>query len=67
MSTARRQKRAFQRAYAKHQDKMLLQHRMNPTVRDISEFDNIPVGEDFKQEVNKILEKAVYETTATSN
>ena len=67
MSIARRQKRAFQRAYAKHQHKMLLQHRMNPTVKDISVFDNMPVGESFIKEVDKILEKAVYETTVTSN
>ena len=62
MSEARRQRRAFKRAY----DKATKQYKMPITTTSV--FDGIPVGEKFIEEYNKILTKSVedYEVTTSS-
>ena len=66
MGIARRQKRAFERAYKKHQDKMILKHRMTPIYTN--PFEGLPVGESFIQEYDKAIKQIQedYEVTTSS-
>ena len=66
MGIARRQKRAFERAYKKHQEKMLMKHRMTPI--HTNPFEGLPVGEKFIEEYTKAFNQLEedYEVTTSS-
>lgn len=62
MSEARRQRRAFKRAY----DKATKRYKVPITTTSV--FDGIPVGESFRQELDKALTNYLedYEVTTSS-
>lgn len=65
MSEARRQRRAFKRAFDKATKVNSIK---KPTLTSTSLFDGIPVGDLFKEEVDKILKNEIveYESTDTN-